>query len=66
MTYRKFFAYNVVGAAAWVGSLTYAGYLFGNIPWVKDNLTFIVLGIVALSLLPAAVGYLRERRAGRG
>src|SRR5262249_254750 len=38
MTYRKFLSYNIVGAALWVASLAYAGYLFGNIPWVKDNL----------------------------
>ena len=47
---------------AWVASLVYAGYLFGNIPWVKANLTFIVLAIVAISLLPIAVHWLSERR----
>jgi membrane-associated protein len=63
MTYRKFLAYNVIGAAAWVGSLAYAGYLFGNIPWVKENLVWIVLGIVIVSLLPMAVQFVKERRA---
>ena len=63
MTYRKFLAFNVVGAAAWVGTLAYAGYLFGNIPWVKDNLAWIVLGIVIVSLLPMALQFIRERRA---
>src|SRR6266480_7178698 len=63
MTYRKFLSYNVIGAAAWVGSLAYAGYLFGNIPWVKDNLAWIVLGIVIVSLLPMAVQFVKERRA---
>jgi len=62
MTYRRFLAYNVIGGAAWVASLVYAGYLFGNIPWVKGNLTFIVLAIVGISLLPIAVQWLRERR----
>jgi membrane-associated protein len=64
MTYRRFLAYNVIGGAAWVASLVYAGYLFGNIPWVKANLTFIVLAIVTISLLPIAVHWLRERRRG--
>jgi membrane-associated protein len=64
MTYRKFLSYNVIGAAAWVGSLAYAGYLFGNIPWVKENLVWIVLGIVIISLLPMAVQFVKERRAG--
>jgi membrane-associated protein len=66
MTYRKFLSYNVVGAAAWVGSLAYAGYLFGNISWVKNNLALIVLAIVIVSLLPVTVQYIKERRARSG
>jgi len=62
MSYRRFLSYNVVGGIAWIASLTYAGYLFGNIPWVKHNLTFIVVGIVIVSLIPAIATYLRERR----
>jgi len=65
MRYRKFLSYNVIGAVAWIASLVYAGYLFGNIPWVKHNLTLIVLAIVAVSLLPAATAFFRERRACR-
>src|SRR3954469_18790317 len=49
MTYRRFLCFNIVGAVAWIASLVYAGYLFGNIKWVKDNLTFIVIGIVVVS-----------------
>jgi membrane-associated protein len=63
MTYLQFLTFNVVGAAAWVASLTYAGYLFGNIPWVKDNLHWIVLAFVVVSLLPMAMKFLRDRRA---
>jgi membrane-associated protein len=44
----------------------YAGYLFGNIPWVKENLTFIVLAVVGISLLPVVVQWLRERRRSDG
>lgn len=65
MGYRRFLSYNVLGGAAWISSLVYAGYLFGNIPWVKDNLTFIVLGIVVVSLIPAALTYRKERRSGK-
>ena len=65
MTYRKFLSFNVVGAAAWVATLTYAGYLFGNIPWVKNNLAWIVLGIVIGSLIPILVQYVKERRSGK-
>ncbi len=63
MTYRKFLSYNVIGAAAWVASLAYAGYLFGNIGWVKDNLAWIVVGIVIVSLTPMAVQFVKERRS---
>jgi len=64
MTYRRFLSYNVVGAIAWIGSLVYAGYFFGNIPWVKQNLTLIVLTIVAVSLVPAVTTFLKERKSG--
>ena len=63
MSYRRFLSYNVVGAVAWIVSLTYAGYLFGNIPWVKENLTLIVLAIVAVSLIPAVITFIQERRS---
>jgi len=63
MTYRRFLSYNVIGGVAWISSLVYAGYLFGNIPWVKDNLTFIVIAIVVVSLIPAVTTFMGERRS---
>ena len=63
MPYSRFLPYNVVGGAMWISSLVYAGYLFGNIPWVKHNLTWIVLAFVLVSLTPATITYLKERRA---
>ena len=63
MPYRTFFLYNVIGGVAWITSLTYAGYLFGNIEWVKNNLSLIVVGIVIVSVLPIAIKVLQERRA---
>jgi membrane-associated protein len=63
MSYRRFLAFNVIGGVAWIASLCYAGYLFGNIPWVKDNLEKIVLGIIVVSLIPVVTTYVRERRA---
>jgi membrane-associated protein len=65
MPYRRFLSYNVIGAVAWIGSLVYAGYLFGNIPWVKRNLAWLVLVFVLVSLVPAASTWLRERRRAR-
>jgi len=63
MPYSRFLPYNVVGGAMWISSLVYAGYLFGNIPWVKHNLTWIVLAFVVVSLTPATITYLKERKA---
>jgi membrane-associated protein len=65
LSYRRFLAFNVIGGIAWIGSLAYAGYLFGNIPWVKDNLSLIVIGIVIASLVPAVVTFVRERHSAR-
>ena len=62
MSYARFLSYNVVGGLLWIASLVYVGYLFGNIPWVKDNLSFIVIGIVVVSLIPVATTFLKERR----
>jgi membrane-associated protein len=65
MPYRKFFLYNVIGGVTWISTLTYAGYLFGNIPWVKNNLTIIVIAIVIVSVLPIVLKLLQERRRAR-
>lgn len=63
MTYRRYLPLDVLGGALWIGSLTVGGYLFGNLPWVKSNLSVVVLGIVAVSLMPVAITYLRGRLA---
>ncbi len=62
MPYARFLAYNVVGGVVWIAALTYAGYFFGNIPWVKEHLSLILAGIIVVSLIPAVATYLRERR----
>lgn len=61
MTYLRFFAYNLAGALAWVLTLLYAGYWFGNVPLVKQNLSWVILGVIVLSVMPIAVEYLRYR-----
>jgi membrane-associated protein len=63
MTYPSFALYNVAGGVAWVGICVGAGYVFGNVPIVKENFTLVALGIVAVSLLPMVIEYLRHRRA---
>lgn len=62
MTYRKFLAYNVLGALLWVLSFVFAGYYFGNLPFVKNNLTLVILVIIILSIMPGVIEYLRHRR----
>lgn len=61
MHYGRFLAWNVGGAVLWVVSLGYAGWFFGNVTWVRENLTLVVLAIVGLSILPAVIAVWRGR-----
>lgn len=68
LTYLRFLVFSVLGALLWVGLLVPAGYFFGNLALVKQNLSAVIMLIVLLSLLPGAIEYLRARRrpaAGR-
>lgn len=65
MTYTRYLAFCVLGAILWVGSLCLVGYWFGNLPFIKENLTLVILIIIFLSLLPLVIGYLRQRLAAR-
>jgi membrane-associated protein len=65
MQYTRFALYNVAGALIWVISLTMAGYLLGNIPWVKANLTAVLMGIIVLSLMPGFIGWGKAKLAAR-
>jgi membrane-associated protein len=62
MTRRKFTFYDVTGGVLWVGSVTIAGYLFGNIPWVKTNLDKIIWAAIFLPGLLVLVGAWRAKR----
>lgn len=63
MPYRRFAAYNVVGAIAWVTLFSYAGYFFGNLPMVQSNLHYLIVAIIFVSILPGVIEILRHRRA---
>lgn len=63
MSYARFTFFNLVGALAWVLSLCLAGFWLGNLPWVKQNLTVIIVAIIVISLLPVGIGYLKSRTA---
>jgi membrane-associated protein len=62
MTYPKFLAYNVVGGIAWVAICVFAGYFFGNLPFVRKNFSLVILAIIVISVMPAVIEYLRHRR----
>ncbi|MBV8042902.1 DedA family protein [Pluralibacter sp.] len=63
MSYRHFAAYNVVGALLWVLLFTYAGYLFGDLPIVQENLKLLIVAIIVLSILPGVIEIIRHKRA---
>lgn len=65
MDYRKFLAYNVVGGVVWVTLFVAAGYLFGNIPAVKERFSLVILGIIVVSVLPIAIEMLKGWKAKR-
>ena len=62
MTYLRFLAFDIPGGLLWISSMSLAGYFFGNIEIVRKNFTLVILAIVFISILPAVVEYLRERR----
>lgn len=62
MSYGRFLAFNVVGGIGWVVLLTGLGYFFGNIPFVKANYSIAIVVIIAISTVPIAVEYARQRR----
>jgi membrane-associated protein len=65
MRYRRYIAFCVAGAVLWVGSLCTAGYFFGNLPVVRNNLTIVILAIILLSVSPGAIAWLKARSAQR-
>ena len=65
MAYARYLAFCVIGAALWVGSLCLAGYFFGSIPAVKDNLAMVIVAIVLVSVSPGVLAWLRNRSVQR-
>jgi len=61
--YRRYLGFCVTGAILWVFSMVYAGYFFGNIEFIRKNLTVVILAIIAVSLVPAVIAALKGRRA---
>ena len=61
MPYPRFFMFSILGTIFWVGGLVTLGYFFGNVPFIKKNLSLLVVGIILLSLLPMIIGVIRSR-----
>ena len=62
MRYRLFVLFSALGSVLWISSLTVGGYFLGNIPVIKDNLTIVILVIIFVSILPAFIEYIRQRK----
>ncbi|WP_017345407.1 DedA family protein [Pantoea sp. A4] len=65
MTYRQFALFNIIGGLAWVILFSYAGYFFGNIPAIQQNLHYLIVAIIVFSVLPGVVEILRHRYQAR-
>ena len=61
MSYARFITYNVAGGVGWIATLVLGGYAFGNIPVVRQNFTLVIFAIIALSILPGVIEFLRQR-----
>ncbi|MBO9552897.1 DedA family protein [Pseudomonas sp.] len=61
MHYPRFLGFSVAGSLLWVGGLVTLGYFFGNVPFIKQHLSLMVVGIIVLSLVPMILGLLRSR-----
>jgi membrane-associated protein len=62
MSYLKFISYNVIGGVGWVAIFTFGGYFFGNIPFVKNNFSIVIIAIILISLVPAVLEFLKHRK----
>ena len=65
MNYARFGTYNIIGGIAWVTLFLFAGFLFGNIPFIKDNFELVTIGIILVSVLPMLYEYLKSRRESK-
>ena len=65
MSYGYFFSYNVIGAIVWVPLFSFAGYFFGNIPFVQKNFEFVIIAIILISLIPVFYEAWKARQEGR-
>ncbi|MEF3696001.1 DedA family protein [Desulfolutivibrio sp.] len=63
MDYRHFLACSIAGGVLWITLFTWAGYFFGNMPFVRKNFSVVILAIIVISILPGVIEFVRARRA---
>lgn len=62
MNYTRFIVYNIIGGVAWVATFVFAGYWFGGLPQVKENIHWVLAAIIVISVLPMVIEFIRARR----
>jgi membrane-associated protein len=62
MNYRRFLSFDILGGALWIGSLTVAGYLLGEVAFIRNHIDLVCLGIIFLSVLPIIIGLFKSKR----
>lgn len=65
MTYKKFFSFDILGGALWIGGLTTAGYLLGNVKFIREHIDLVCLGIIGISVLPIIITMIRNKMANK-
>jgi membrane-associated protein len=63
MRYGHFISYNIFGGILWTALFTFAGYFFGNLPFIQQNFSLVVVAIVVISVLPMVYEYVKSKRA---
>jgi membrane-associated protein len=65
MDYKKYFIFDVIGGALWIGSLTTAGYLLGEVEFIRKRIDLVCIGIILISVLPIILSYIRNRKVNK-
>ena len=61
MSYKKYLLFDIVGGALWIGSLLTAGYLLGEVEFIRKHIDLVCLGIIGVSVLPIVITFLKNR-----
>ncbi|ADL51918.1 DedA family protein [Clostridium cellulovorans] len=65
MSYSKFITYNLLGGLLWVGLFLVGGYVFGDLPFIKEHFSYVLIAIIVISVIPGVIAYIKEKRASK-